>query len=91
MNEVMKTILHRRAVRRFQQRQVAEDALEQILEAGLYAPSPAAGRACSLPSARTVRSMKDWGKSSGPTRISVWPREEIVFPENSPALPTIPN
>ena len=71
MNEVMKTILHRRAVRRFQQRQVAEDALEQILEAGLYAPSPAAGRACSLPSARTVRSMKDWGKSSGPTRISV--------------------
>src|SRR5699024_8179200 len=43
MNEVMKTILHRRAVRRFQQRQVAEDALEQILEAGPYAPS-AGGR-----------------------------------------------
>ena len=43
MNEVMKTILHRRAVRRFQQRQVAEDALERILEAGLYAPS-AGGR-----------------------------------------------
>ena len=43
MNEVMQTILHRRAVRRFQQRQVEEDVLEQILEAGLYAPS-AGGR-----------------------------------------------
>ena len=43
MNEVMKTILHRRAIRRFDQRQIPEDVLEQILQAGLYAPS-AGGR-----------------------------------------------
>ena len=43
MNEVMQTILHRRAIRRFDTRQIEEDTLQQILEAGLYAPS-AGGR-----------------------------------------------
>lgn len=42
-NEVMKTILHRRAIRRFAPRQLEESALQQILEAGLHAPS-AGGR-----------------------------------------------
>lgn len=39
MNEIMKTILHRRAIRRFDSKQIQEDILQQILEAGLYAPS----------------------------------------------------
>lgn len=43
MNEVMKTILHRRAIRRFEEVQIEEDILQQILKAGLYAPS-AGGR-----------------------------------------------
>lgn len=43
VNELMKTILHRRAIRRFADRQIEEEALEQILQAGLYAPS-AGGR-----------------------------------------------
>ena len=43
MNEVMKTILHRRAIRRFAPEQISEDVLQQILQAGLYAPS-AGGR-----------------------------------------------
>lgn len=43
MNEVMNTILHRRSIRRFDSRQIEEDALQQILQAGLYAPS-AGGR-----------------------------------------------
>ncbi len=43
LNELMKTILHRRAIRRFADRQIEEEALEQILQAGLYAPS-AGGR-----------------------------------------------
>lgn len=43
MNEVMKTILHRRAIRRFEEIQIEEDMLQQILKAGLYAPS-AGGR-----------------------------------------------
>lgn len=42
-NEIMKTIMHRRAIRRFEERQIEEDALQQILQAGLYAPS-AGGR-----------------------------------------------
>lgn len=43
MNEVMKTILHRRSFRRFEDRQIEESALQKILQAGLYAPS-AGGR-----------------------------------------------
>lgn len=43
MNEVMKTILHRRSFRRFEDRQIEESALQEILQAGLYAPS-AGGR-----------------------------------------------
>ena len=43
MNEVMQTILHRRSIRRFDEKQIEEEALQQILQAGLYAPS-AGGR-----------------------------------------------
>ena len=43
MNQVMQTILHRRSIRRFDPRQIDAGALEQILQAGLYAPS-AGGR-----------------------------------------------
>lgn len=42
-NEVMKTILYRRSIRRFEEKQIAENELEQILQAGMYAPS-AGGR-----------------------------------------------
>ncbi len=39
MNETMQTILHRRAIRRFDERQIEEELLQQIVQAGLYAPS----------------------------------------------------
>lgn len=39
----MQTIMHRRAIRRFEEGQIEEDVLRQILTAGLYAPS-AGGR-----------------------------------------------
>ncbi len=42
-NEILEIIMHRRAIRRFGERQIEEDALQQILQAGLYAPS-AGGR-----------------------------------------------
>lgn len=42
-NNLMETIMHRRAIRRFAEKQVEETALQQILKAGLYAPS-AGGR-----------------------------------------------
>ncbi len=43
MNETIRTILHRRSIRRFDTRQLDEETLGEILEAGLYAPS-AGGR-----------------------------------------------
>lgn len=43
MNEVMNTILHRRSIRRLEPKQIEEPALQQIIQAGLYAPS-ASGR-----------------------------------------------
>ena len=44
MRTVMEAILHRRAIRRFDTRQVEEGVLAQILEAGLYAPSAGGGQ-----------------------------------------------
>lgn len=46
-NEVMKTILYRRSIRRFEEKQIAENELEQILQAGMYAPS-AGGRQSAI-------------------------------------------
>lgn len=43
MNEILSVIMHRRTIRRFDEKQLDESALETILEAGLYAPS-AGGR-----------------------------------------------
>lgn len=43
MPDVFETMLHRRSIRRYDPRQIEETALQQILQAGLYAPS-AGGR-----------------------------------------------
>ena len=43
MPDIFETILHRRSIRRFEPKQIEEAALQQILQAGLYAPS-AGGR-----------------------------------------------
>lgn len=43
MPDVFETMLHRRSIRRFEPKQIEESALQQILQAGLYAPS-AGGR-----------------------------------------------
>ena len=39
MNEVIKTIFERRAVRKYQNKTVSKDLIEQLLEAGRMAPS----------------------------------------------------
>lgn len=43
MPDIFETILHRRSIRRFSEKQIEEAALQEILRAGLYAPS-AGGR-----------------------------------------------
>lgn len=43
MRNVMEAILHRRAIRRYSEKQIEESVLQEILKAGLYAPS-AGGR-----------------------------------------------
>ncbi|MCD7784873.1 MAG: nitroreductase family protein [Oscillospiraceae bacterium] len=44
MSKLMETILHRRSIRRFDTRQISEQALQEILQAGLYAPSAGGGQ-----------------------------------------------
>lgn len=39
MNEMIEKMLTRHAIRRFEDRQVEEESLQEILQAGLYAPS----------------------------------------------------
>ena len=39
MNEVIKTILERRTIRKYQERQISPEELNLILETGLYAPT----------------------------------------------------
>lgn len=43
MPDIFETIMHRRSIRRFEANQIEEAALQQIIQAGLYAPS-AGGR-----------------------------------------------
>lgn len=56
-NEVMETILHRRAIRRFEKEQIEEAKLQQILQAGLYAPSAGGRQGVLFVAARTGRLM----------------------------------
>ena len=44
MKTVMEAILHRRTIRRFEEKQIEEEKLQQILQAGLYAPSAGGGQ-----------------------------------------------
>lgn len=46
MNETINTMLTRRSIRSFEDKQVNEADIEQIVEAGLYAPS---GMNCQTP------------------------------------------
>ena len=88
---VMETILHRPSIRRFAPEQVREEELQQILQAGLYAPS-AGGRQGPIfvVSQDRAVSMCGWDGSSGPTPIPGWPQHPAMSPGSSPASPMIP-
>lgn len=88
MNEVMNTILHRRSIRRFDSRQIEESALQEILQAGLYAPS-AGGRQDVIFAVCQDREINErLAGSSGPIPIPAWRQRPAMFPGNSPASRT---
>lgn len=43
-NEVMKTMKHRRSIRKYQEKQIGREDLQKIIEAGLYAPNAGGGQ-----------------------------------------------
>ena len=90
MRNVMEAILHRRAIRRFDARQVEEGDLAQILEAGLYAPSAGGGQRPLFVVCQNRELNLPLGKISGPTPGPAWPRAGGMSPKSSPALPTTP-
>ena len=65
--DILQTILHRRSIRRFDTRQIEEETLQKILQAGLYAPSASA--ASIMFSAATAQSSAAKRKSFGANRV----------------------
>ncbi len=52
MNEAMKNLLERRSIRSYTDQQVPDELLDQVLEAGLYAPSGMNTQGCILVAVR---------------------------------------
>ena len=55
MPDIFETIMHRRSIRRFEPKQIEEAALQQIIQAGLYAPSAGGRQGVISPSVRIKR------------------------------------
>ena len=58
MNEVIKSLMERRSIRKFQPEMPPKEMIEQIVEAGLYAPS-GMGRQSSMILAVTDKKLRD--------------------------------
>ena len=85
MPDIFETIMHRRSIRRFAPKQIEEAALQQILQAGLYAPS-AGGRQGVIFAVCQDKEVNDASaKSSGQTLSPAWQRKRASFPVSSPA------
>ncbi|MBD9116600.1 MAG: hypothetical protein EGQ10_05390 [Clostridiales bacterium] len=85
MPDIFETIMHRRSIRRFAPKQIEEAALQQILQAGLYAPS-AGGRQGVIFAVCQDKEVNDASaKSSGQTLSPAWQRQPASFPVSSPA------
>ena len=74
MNEVIKTLTKRRSVRKFKAEMPSKELIEQIVEAGLYAPN-GMGRQSSLILAVTDKKLRD--------RLSDMNRRILGQPEGS--------
>ena len=59
MNEIIQALCNRRSVRSYEDRQVPDELLEQILQAGLYAPSGMNTQCCIMVAVRDKATI-DW-------------------------------
>jgi nitroreductase len=62
MNETIKTILERRTIRKYRPEQITDDALNTILEAGLYAPNAGGRQSCMVVACRNAAINEELGK-----------------------------
>ncbi|WP_199261040.1 nitroreductase family protein [Desulfobulbus oligotrophicus] len=62
MNETMRTILGRRAIRRYRPDQISKDELNTILEAGLYAPNAGGRQSCLVVACQNAAINDELGK-----------------------------
>ena len=64
MNEYIEKMLTRHAIRRFQDKQLDDEILEQILNAGLYAPSAGNGQSVKIVVCQDKETNLEFGKIS---------------------------
>ena len=88
-NEVMKTIMHRRAIRRFEEMQIAEDELGQILQAGMYAPSAGGRQGVIFAVCQDAKVNERLGKIKREILIPTWQPLQAMYRKSSPVLPMI--
>lgn len=82
MNETIKTILERRSIRKFKPELPEKKNLEQIIEAGLYAPS-ARGLQPTMIVALTNKEVRD---KLSRTNAAIWGREDVDPFYGAPAV-----
>ena len=86
---VLEAIHRRRSIRNYQDRQIPEEALRQILKAGPAPPTPAAGSGRSSAGCAAGRWPGAWGAGTWPGLTgAAWP--EALSPGSSPAPSTTP-
>ena len=91
MKNIMETILHRRSIRRYSARPVEEEALQQILTAGLYAPS-AGGRQGPLFAVSEDREVNlTLGKLKRAAANPVMAKNEHFVSKDQPSIADDPN
>ena len=91
MKNIMETILHRRSIRRYAARPVEEEDLQQILTAGLYAPS-AGGRQGPLFAVSEDREVNlTLGKLKRAAANPVMAKNEHFVSKDQPSIADDPN
>ena len=91
MNAAIEKMLTRHAIRRFRPEQISEAELQQVLEAGLYAPSAGNNQESRLVVCQNAELNEKLGRINRfmQLRGRIPPPWPTPFPPNSPASRTI--